>query len=154
MSGVTGGRRIRGHLSWQRVDLRLRAAREIWVALTRTDGDPHAVPVWFWWDGEALYFTARAGTLKPVSLERRPAIVAHNGDGADPIIIHGTAKTVTDQGERDRVDAAYQQKYVDPRSGAGARVHPTDDAVFRVAIDRIEAWSYANASTRTVWRFG
>ena len=81
--------RVRGHLSWRTVDLRLRAMREIWVAMTRPDGRPHAVPVWFWWSGASLYFTARAGTLKPRSLSAAPEIVVHNGDGVDPIDTNG-----------------------------------------------------------------
>src|SRR2546425_12855672 len=93
--------RIRGHLTWSVVDLRLRAMREIWVAMTRPDGRPHAVPVWFWWSGASLYFTARAGTLKPRSLAAAPSIVVHNGDGVDPIIIAGTATVVTQPDELD-----------------------------------------------------
>src|SRR5689334_20977948 len=122
--------RMRGNLSWRTVDLRLRAMREIWVALTRPDGRPHAVPVWFWWNGASLYFTARAGTLKPRSLTATPAVVVHNGDGVDPIIIAGTATVVTDPHELERVNAAYSEKYVDPATGSQASVDPNVDVVF------------------------
>ena len=27
------------------------------------------------------------------------------------------------------------------------------DAVFRVGLERVQAWAYANASTQTVWQF-
>ena len=26
----------------------------VWLSSVRPDGNPHLVPVWFWWDGEAL----------------------------------------------------------------------------------------------------
>ncbi len=146
--------RVRGHLSWRTVDLRLRAMREIWVAMTRPDGRPHAVPVWFWWSGASLYFTARAGTLKPRSLAAAPSIVVHNGDGVDPIIIAGTATVVTQPDELDRVSAAYGEKYVDPATGNRASVDPNVEVVLRVRLKRVQAWAYANAATQTVWEFG
>ena len=145
--------RIRGHLAWPTIDLRLRAMREIWVTMTRPDGRPHAVPVWFWWSGVNLYFTARAGTLKPRSLAAAPAIVVHNGDGVDPIIVEGTATLVTEPDELKRVNAAYGEKYVDPATGHRAAVDPSVDVVFRVALKRVQAWAYADASTQTVWQF-
>ena len=146
--------RVRGHLSWRTVDLRLRAMREIWVAMTRPDGRPHAVPVWFWWSGASLYFTAHAGTLKPRSLAAAPSIVVHNGDGVDPIIIAGTATVVTQPDELDRVSAAYGEKYVDPATGNRASVDPNVEVVIRVRVKRVQAWAYANAATQTVWEFG
>lgn len=128
--------------------------REIWVTMTRPDGRPHAVPVWFWWNGVNLYFSARAGTLKPRSLAAAPEIVVHNGDGVDPIIAEGTATLVTESSELERVNAAYGEKYVDPATGVRATVDPRMDVVFRVAFKRVQAWAYANAATQTVWQFG
>ena len=150
---LTDARRIRGHISWRTVDLRLHAIREVWVALTRSDGRPHSVPVWFWWDGVSLYFTARAGTLKPRSLAKRPAVIVHNGDGVDPIIIEGRATAVVEPSDLERVNAAYGRKYVDPATGNRAMVDANVDAVFRVGLERVQAWAYANASTQTVWQF-
>ena len=146
--------RIRGHLAWPTIDLRLRAMREIWVTMTRPDGRPHAVPLWFWWTGMSLYFTARAGTLKPRSLAAASAIIVHNGDGVDPIIVEGIATLVTDPAELESVNAAYGEKYVDPATGNRAAVDSSIEVVFRVAIKRVQAWAYANAATQTVWQFG
>jgi hypothetical protein len=44
-----------GFIPWNKVDLPLRALRSIWISTTRPDGRPHAVPVWFVWDGASLY---------------------------------------------------------------------------------------------------
>jgi hypothetical protein len=129
-------RPIRGHLDWQTIDLRLRAMREIWVTITRPDGRPDAVPVWFWW-----------------SLETAPAIVVHNGDGVDPIIAEGTAALVTETDELERVKAAYNEKYIDPATGHPAAVDPTVDVVFRVGVKRVQVGAYANAATQTDWQF-
>lgn len=146
--------RIRGHLPWSSVDRRLRSMREIWVATADADARPHAVPVWFWWDGEAVYFTTKASSRKGRNLLRQPEIVLLNGDGADPIIVEGRAEQVTDQPELERVDAAYAEKYVAPESGERATIFAEGDIAFRVRPRRVLAWSYANVGTRTDWQFG
>jgi general stress protein 26 len=114
--------RTRGHIPWRKIDLRLGSLREIWVATTDARGRPDATPVWFWWDGTSFWFTTKASSRKARNLEREPAIVLLNGDGADPIIIKGDAKVVSEREELDRLDAAYRQKYVDPGSGAQATI--------------------------------
>jgi PPOX class probable F420-dependent enzyme len=140
----------RGHIPWSNVDRRLRSMREIWIATASPEGRPDAVPVWFWWDGEAAYFTCKAGTVKPRNIAHEPNVVLHNGDGADPIILKGRAEPVTERAERERVDAAYREKYVDPHSGTQMTL-TDEDAVYRVTPRLVSAWSYAVAATRTDW---
>ena len=148
--------RTRGHLTWARVDARLTAEREIWVATADAAGRPDAVPVWFWWSGELLYFSTHPDSAKARNLLRRPEIVVHNGDGTDPIIVRGLAVAVDDAAELEEVDAAYRAKYVDPFSGAEASLFGHDDpraVVFSVRPRVVSAWSYADYGTRTDWRF-
>ncbi len=144
-------RRARGHVPWSNVDGRLHALREIWVATASPKGRPDATPVWFWWDGEAAYFTCAAVARKARNIVREPEVVLHNGDGTDPIILKGRAERVTDQAELERVDAAYHEKYVDPHSGAQATISVADDHVYRVRPRLVSAWSYAVAATKTDW---
>jgi PPOX class probable F420-dependent enzyme len=128
--------------------------REIWVATAGADGRPDAVPVWFWWDGDCIYFSTKADSRKARNLQHEPHVVLHNGDGADPIIIKGTAAPVESGFELERVDSAYAQKYVAPDSGESATVFIGGDVVFRVTPRHVLAWSYANVSLRTDWEFG
>ena len=146
------GRRIGGHLTWDWIDRRLRSMREIWVA-TAGGGAPDAVPVWFWWDGETVYFSTKADSRKARNIERQPRVVLHNGDGADPIIIKGLAARVEAREELERVDRAYAEKYVAPDSGESATIFIEGDVVFRVRPRRVQAWSYANVALRTDWEF-
>ena len=104
------------------VDSRLRATRVIWVATASPRGRPDAVPGWFWWDGDVVYF------------------------------IKGRAERVTERSELERVDQAYRAKYVDPHSGASATIFIADDHVYRVIPRLVMAWSYADMTTRTDWR--
>jgi nitroimidazol reductase NimA-like FMN-containing flavoprotein (pyridoxamine 5'-phosphate oxidase superfamily) len=52
-----------GFIPWHKVDLPLRAGRSIWISTTRPDGRPHAVPVWYVWDGARISFISN-GTCK------------------------------------------------------------------------------------------
>jgi hypothetical protein len=151
---VSDDTRTRGHIPWSSVDRRLRSLREIWVATASARGRPDAVPVWFWWDGENVYFTTKASSRKARNIRRQRAVVLHNGDGADPIIVKGDAAIATDPAELERVERAYRDKYVDPHSGARATIFIEGDVVVRVRPRLVTAWSYATCSTRTDWELG
>jgi nitroimidazol reductase NimA-like FMN-containing flavoprotein (pyridoxamine 5'-phosphate oxidase superfamily) len=142
---------VRGHIPWSNVDLRLRSMREIWIATASPTGRPDATPVWFWWDGEIVYFTCAAVARKAQNIAHEPEVVLLNGDGADPIVIKGRAMRVSDRDELERVDDAYAEKYIAPTSGEKATIFVADDHVYAVRPRLVSAWSYANASTRTDW---
>ena len=144
-------RATRGHIPWSNVDRRLRSLREIWLATVSSTGVPDATPVWFWWDGEAVYFTCAAVARKARNIEHQPEVVLLNGDGTDPIVVKGRAERLIDREELERVDRAYADKYVDPASGEQATVFVADDHVYRVRPRLVSAWSYAVAATKTDW---
>ena len=127
--------------------------REVWVATASAGGRPDAVPVWFWWDGERIYFSTKATSRKARNLAQHPYVVVHNGDGADPIILKGEAERVEDPSELERVNGAYADKYVAPESGERATIFVEGDVVFRVTPRRVLVWEYANCSYRTDWEF-
>jgi nitroimidazol reductase NimA-like FMN-containing flavoprotein (pyridoxamine 5'-phosphate oxidase superfamily) len=150
---VSDVHRTRGFIPWTKVDARLQALREIWVATASPDGRPDAVPVWFWWDGTSVYFTTKGDSRKALNIAQQPSVTVHNGDGADPIIVKGDAEVVTGREELERLDRAYAAKYVDPGSGARATVFVEGDVAFRVRPRIVMAWEYATCSNRTDWRF-
>jgi nitroimidazol reductase NimA-like FMN-containing flavoprotein (pyridoxamine 5'-phosphate oxidase superfamily) len=123
--------------------------REIWIATASPSGRPDATPIWFWWDGGAVYFTCAAVARKARNITHQPEVVLLNGDGTDPIILKGKAERVVDPAELARVDEAYHEKYVAPTTGERATIFVADDHVYRVRPRLVSAWSYANASTRT-----
>src|SRR5215831_17158692 len=137
---LSAKRRTRGHLTWSWVDRRLRSMREVWVATASAGGRPDAVPVWFWWDGERIYFSTKATSRKARNLAQHPHVVVHNGDGADPIILKGEAERVEDPSELERVNGAYADKYVAPESGERATIFVEGDVVFRVTPRRVLVW--------------
>ena len=142
-----------GHIPWRTVDVTLQATRSIWIATTRPDGRPHAMPVWFWWDGRDIYFITQRSTQKARNLADGPWAVVHAGDGDDAIILEGRVVTVVDTDELARIDAGYQEKYVDPGSGARATILNEGDDCYRVRVEHVMAWLYGTIGTRTDWRF-
>src|SRR5207249_722019 len=120
---------------------------------TSAGGRADSFPVWFWWDGEQIDCSTKAASRKARNLARRPYIVLHNGDGADPIILKGEAERVENRQELEAVDRAYAEKYVAPESGEQATIFVPGDVVLRVRPRRVLAWEYANCSYRTDWEF-
>lgn len=146
--------RVRGHLPWDAFDQRLRVGRSAIISTTRPDGRPHAMPVWYAWTGDRLYFITARGTQKARNLVGQPWVVAHAGNGDDVLMVEGPARQVTDPEELTRVDAAYREKYVDPVSGARASIfdNPADD-LYRLDPERAVTWMYGTVAGWTEWRF-
>jgi PPOX class probable F420-dependent enzyme len=142
-----------GFIPWSKVDHRLRALRSIWLSTTRRDGRPHAMPLWFFWDGHDVYFVTGRKTQKARNLASENWVVVHAGDGDDVIILEGRAERVSDDAELRRIDRAYGDKYVDPHSGARATIRNPGDDLYRVSVEHVMAWEYGVVGTRTDWRF-
>lgn len=143
--------RHRGHIPWSYVDRNLRALRSLWVSTTRADGRPHAVPVWFTWDGHALTFASDRSARKARNLEHQPWVVVHAGDGDDTIILEGRTEVVGDAAELAQVNAARAAKYVDPRTGARDTILVEGTVVYRLVPTHIMAWEYGDIAGRTDW---
>jgi PPOX class probable F420-dependent enzyme len=145
--------RVRGHLEWGAVDLRMRVGRSLILATTRPDGRPHAMPVWFVWLDRRLYFITSRSTRKARNLAAQAWAVAHLGDGDEVLMVEGPVRRVEDDAETRRVDAAYREKYVDPVSGARASVHDNAaDDVYRLDPSRVVTWMYGTVAGWTEWR--
>ena len=140
-----------GFIPWRKVDLLLRSQRTIWISTTRPDGRPHAVPVWYWWDGQAVYFATPRQSQKAKNLAQQPWVIVHAGDGDDVIILEGAAVEVNDPDELTRLNADYREKYVDPHSGAKAIIPNAGDVVYRVRVTHLMTWEYGVVATRTDW---
>jgi len=143
--------RHRGFIPWVTIDRQLRTLRSIWVNTTRPDGRPHAVPVWFTWDGQTLYFATHQSAQKARNLESQTWIVVHAGNGDDALILEGVAEVVTNTTELHRVDADRAEKYVAPRTGARDTILVDGAIVYRLTPTHVMAWMYGDITTRTDW---
>ena len=145
--------RTRGFIPWSKIDHALRAFRSIWISTTRPDGRPHAVPVWYIWDGRNLYFISGRNLQKAKNLAHQAWIVVHAGDGDDVILLEGRAEIVTKREEMERIDDAYRAKYVDPGSGAQATIFEPEANLYGVHVKHVMAWEYGTVANRTDWNF-
>ncbi len=114
------------------------------LALTRRDGQPFVVPVWFTLDGDDLVFTTNASTLKARALAR-DGRVAVCVDLQEPpyayVAIQGRASISDDQAELLRVATAVGGRYMGKERAEefGARNAVPGELVVRVTPERVTA---------------
>ena len=95
------------------IDQRLRKDITIWLNTVRPDGRPHAVVVWFLWDGEAILIFSQPKTQKLRNLHHNPNVllaVDNTREGSDPITIEGIA-TLLKPGEVNTALPGFVEKY-------------------------------------------
>jgi PPOX class probable F420-dependent enzyme len=95
------------------IDQRLREDVIVWLTSVRPDGRPHAVAVWFLWDGESFLIFSRPNNQKVRNLHHNTNVVLavdNTDNGADPITIEGTAVLLA-PGEVALTLPAYIKKY-------------------------------------------
>ncbi len=100
---------------WERAITRLRSATVYWIATTRPDGRPHAMPVWGVWVDGALWF-GTAGQ-KVLNLRHEPYAIAHLESGEDVAIVEGPVEQMPLAQAPEPVVAAFRDKYVNPETG-------------------------------------
>ena len=99
---------------------RLKRELVIWLATVGRDGHPHAVPVWFWWDGKTFLIYSVPGQ-KARDIQANPHVALHlNSDpaGDDVVRIDGTAKIDPKHPAANQV-AGYLRKYREHIQGIG-----------------------------------
>jgi len=95
------------------IDQRLHNDMVIWLNSVRPNGHPHAVVVWFLWDGESVLIFSRPKNQKLVNIQHNPNVLLaldNTNDGSDPVTIEGTA-TLLAPGVMSATLQAYVKKY-------------------------------------------
>jgi hypothetical protein len=80
-----------GLIDWTEVEGRLEQATVYWMATTRPDGRPHVVPRWGVWLEGRFWYDGSPNTVHVRNLIRNAACVLHLEDGAQAVIVEGTA---------------------------------------------------------------
>jgi PPOX class probable F420-dependent enzyme len=97
------------------IEQRLRTDHITWLITVRPDGRPHAVAVWFLWDGDTILIFSRPNNQKLRNLQANPNVLLaldNTNGGFDPITIEGTA-TLLATGDVVTNHTAYLEKYVE-----------------------------------------
>jgi PPOX class probable F420-dependent enzyme len=93
----------------------------VWLSSVRPDGVPHLVPIWFWWDGEALLVASKPDAQKVRNLRANPSVMLALGDAEDDFdigLIEGRAELL-DRPTADVIDTARLEKYADQLGALG-----------------------------------
>jgi general stress protein 26 len=134
-----------GLLPWEWAEERVVTARNYWLATTRHDGRPHAMPIWGVWLEGAFFFGTGGSSAKARNLDANPAVVLHLESGDETVIVEGTAELVHDADLTRRVNDVYEPKY-------GWRVDgPEGSRLYAVRPRRAYAWAerdYTESATQ------
>jgi general stress protein 26 len=125
-----------------------------WVSTSRPgDGGPHAMPVWGMWDDSELWFTSGVRSRKALNLVADPRCVVTTEDAANPVIIEGTARVVTDPASLRRVIDLMNEKY--STDIEDSFLDPAVNATFSVRPQRVIGMVHGDfTGSPTRWTFG
>jgi len=140
-----------GLLTWEWVRLCMLNSRNYWIHSTRTDGRPHAMPVWGVWLEDTVFFATARNSRKAQNLASNPNVSVHTESGDEAVIIEGIVEEVNDRILFDAFTAATAEKY--PGMPSEAEPDP-ENILFAVRPQVVFAWrekDFPNSATR--WRF-
>jgi PPOX class probable F420-dependent enzyme len=91
---------------------RLSESRIGWLTTLRPDGSPHTTPVWFVFDGKAIWIATGRRNVKAANVRADPRVsIAIDGSADAPLVAEGSAELM-DVAVIDRVVvAAFAEKY-------------------------------------------
>ena len=94
----------------------------VWVSTVRPDGTPHLVPIWFWWDGEAMLVFSKPDAQKVRNLRANPSVMLALGDAEadfDVGLLEGRAELL-DRPTGDLLPGGHLAKYAARLGAIGA----------------------------------
>lgn len=123
--------------------------RTAMLATVRADGRPHAAPIWFDLDGDAIVFTTWHTTVKAANLRRDPRVCVCVDDETPPfafVQIEGVASFVDDSAQLSYWATRIAGRYMgaDQAEAFGRRNSVAGELLVRVAPTKIVAqWDIA-----------
>ncbi|KOV61041.1 pyridoxamine 5'-phosphate oxidase family protein [Streptomyces sp. MMG1121] len=114
---------------------RLVAERDVWVSTSHPDHGPHQVPLWFLWDGRAVWMCTSATSVTARNVREEPRVRLALPDTFDVVLLQGEAECFRDLDVPGDAAEAFAAKFGwDPRGEEGAFVY------MRMAPKTVRAW--------------
>lgn len=138
-----------------RVDALLDRGSVVWLSSVRPDGRPHLIPIWFWWDGQAVLFASKPQACKVANLRAKADCMLAIGDpdaDFDVALIEARAELAT-MPTADLLAAGLLVKYRERMHAAGltpASFSDTYSQVVRIVPTRWLPWH--GRGERAPWR--
>jgi PPOX class probable F420-dependent enzyme len=117
----------------------------VWLSTVRPDGGPHLVPIWFWWDGDALLMFSKPHAQKVRNLRGNPSVMLALGDAEDDFdvgMIEARAELL-DRPTTEVMPAAHVSKYAARLAAIGLTADAyaaTYSQVIRIVPVRFLPW--------------
>lgn len=146
--GQRRGRRI--SMLAAELDRHLESERTCRVATVSPDGRPHNTPLWFAWDGRALWLTSIVKSQRWIDLERDPRVIVIVDGGRGYMELWGVEQIGSEErvGEIPRTgepnpdlepaERLFAQKYL---NGDGM-MHDTWHSWLRLIPEKIVSWNF------------
>ncbi|WP_037627668.1 pyridoxamine 5'-phosphate oxidase family protein [Streptomyces aureus] len=114
---------------------RLATERDVWVSTAHPDHGPHQVPLWFVWDGRAMWMCTGAASATVRNLRTEPRVRLSLPDTFDVVLLEGEAECFPDEEVPNEAAEAFTGKFGwDPRTEDGPFVY------VRVTPSTVRAW--------------
>ncbi|MFH8842043.1 pyridoxamine 5'-phosphate oxidase family protein [Streptomyces sp. NPDC017868] len=114
---------------------RLGSERDIWVSTAHPDHGPHQVPLWFWWDGRAVWMCTGANSATARNAAAEPRVRLALPDALDVVLLQGEATCHPAREVPQDAAEAYLAKFGwDPRTEEAPHLY------LRVVPRTVRAW--------------
>ncbi|MFB7245547.1 pyridoxamine 5'-phosphate oxidase [Streptomyces populi] len=114
---------------------RLVTERDVWVSTAHPDRGPHQVPLWFSWDGRAVWMCTGAASVTARNVREEPRVRLSLPDTFDVVLLQGEAECFSDQDVPEDAAEAFTAKFGwDPRAEEGSFLY------VRVVPRTVRAW--------------
>ncbi|MFJ8885066.1 pyridoxamine 5'-phosphate oxidase family protein [Streptomyces sp. NPDC102402] len=114
---------------------RLVAERDVWVSTAHPDHGPHQVPLWFRWDGRAVWMCTGATSVTARNVRAEPRVRLSLPDTHDVVLLQGDAECFSDQEVPQDAAEAFTDKF-----GWDPRVEDGPFLYVRVVPRTVRAW--------------
>ena len=114
---------------------RLVTERDVWVSTAHPDHGPHQVPLWFLWDGRAVWMCTSATSATARNVREEPRVRLALPDTFDVVLLQGEAEWFLDEDVAADAAEAFAAKFEwDPRAEEGSFLY------VRVVPKSVRAW--------------
>ncbi|MBM7169653.1 pyridoxamine 5'-phosphate oxidase family protein [Streptomyces sp. G44] len=114
---------------------RLSSERDIWLSTAHPDHGPHQVPLWFLWDGQAVWMCTGANSATVRNARKEPRVRLALPDAMDVVLIQGEAECHPAPDVPKEAADAFARKF-----GWGPRSAKPPYTYLRVAPRTVRAW--------------
>ncbi|MFD4241018.1 pyridoxamine 5'-phosphate oxidase family protein [Streptomyces sp. NPDC058525] len=129
---------------------RLASERDVWVSTAHPDHGPHQVPLWFAWDGRAVWMCTGAASATARNVLAEPRVRLALPDTFDVVLLQGEAECFGDRDVPGDAADAFTGKF-----GWDPRTEDRPYLYLRVVPRTVRAWrGEAELRGRVIMRDG